>query len=835
MDVIATGHRPAELWSRVLQRVQDAIRSRAAHPSRVVVLLPYAQLMPIARREWARLQPQGFAPRFETSMNWAARLGHLPGPDDVSFDRGRDLLTACTWLERAGLGGRSALLAGPLVDAAWQAAGCASALPPASRAAWARQARASVEAGLSVPQLVLEAAVARIALEWAAAGQPPTDALLSAEALEALDLLVLCEGLQGDAFGEALVALAGDRAVRIQLGTDSPRGAIALHEADDPSDEAEVAAACVLRHLEAGRAPVALGAVDRVLTRRVRALLDVRGVAVRDETGWKLSTTRAAAQVMAGLRACQRQAGSDAVLDWLKNLPGVPGGAVLALERRMRRDGLREWTDVQRVADGAVADLVQQVDGWRESLQGTRSLLEWQVALRRMLQDVHAWPRLETDAAGGQVLDVLGLSEAAHADWSHLPQAGRRLTLTEFMAWVDEGLEGASFVPPATGAEQVVVLPMHQLLAREFAALVLPGCDEVRLPASPEPPGPWTPAQRIALGLPTREALTRERAQAWQQALQVPHVDILWRRTDDTGEPVLASPLVQAMRFADAEPLAADPRPRRELPFQPVPRPAAQAPLLTLAQLSASAYEDLRKCPYRFFALRQLGLQEASEIDVDLDKRDFGTWLHAVLGRFHERLRDTPDVGRVTLLDRCADDITMQQGLTSGEFLPFHAAWPQVRDGYLAWLAGHERAGAVFESAESEQSMQLGPVRLVGRIDRIDRLPDGRRMVLDYKTEALAASKDRVKVSNEDTQLAFYAALLVDDTLRAAYVNVGERGATETVEQPDVVEARDALVDGITEDLQRIAEGAVLPALGEGRACEFCAARGLCRKDSWHA
>jgi ATP-dependent helicase/nuclease subunit B len=91
-----------------------------------------------------------------------------------------------------------------------------------------------------------------------------------------------------------------------------------------------------------------------------------------------------------------------------------------------------------------------------------------------------------------------------------------------------------------------------------------------------------------------------------------------------------------------------------------------------------------------------------------------------------------------------------------------------------------------------------------------------------------------VKLAHEDTQLAFYAALLADDTLRAAYVNVGERGATEMVEQPDIVEARDALVEGITEDLRRIAQGATLTALGEGRACEFCAARGLCRKDSWH-
>ncbi|MCY1368285.1 hypothetical protein D9M69_552570 [compost metagenome] len=91
-----------------------------------------------------------------------------------------------------------------------------------------------------------------------------------------------------------------------------------------------------------------------------------------------------------------------------------------------------------------------------------------------------------------------------------------------------------------------------------------------------------------------------------------------------------------------------------------------------------------------------------------------------------------------------------------------------------------------------------------------------------------------MKDPTEDTQLAFYAALVADDTLRAAYVNVGEKSSgTQTVEQPVVVEARDALVAGILDDFTRIAEGAALPPLGEGAVCDYCAARGLCRKDFW--
>ena len=46
---------------------------------------------------------------------------------------------------------------------------------------------------------------------------------------------------------------------------------------------------------------------------------------------------------------------------------------------------------------------------------------------------------------------------------------------------------------------------------------------------------------------------------------------------------------------------------------------------------------------------------------------------------------------------------------------------------------------------------------------------------------------------------------------------------------------RDQLIEGILQDVSRIRAGARLPALGEGKACDFCAARGLCRKDFWSA
>lgn len=849
MDAIAQDHDGQGVLAGLLARLAALMAQRGAHAARTVVLVPYAQLMPLARRLWSRHAPDGFAPRFETTMNWASRGGFAPGPHDLSFDRGLDLLTSRHWLERAGLGRHAAVLAARLVEAAWQLATPAAAVPPERREAWAERARTVAGLGLEHPVMALEAAIARIAIEWAAASAYATDALQAPGTADTLDLLVVLQGLQPEPVTQAIASGLGERAVnwRLDAAGDaaSPVGAIRLHAAGDPAHEAEMAAACVIHHLEAGRAPVALAAVDRVLTRRIRAMLAARGVAIADETGWKLSTTRAAAQVMGALKACAWDAGSDEVLDWLKNTPAVPPATALSLERRIRRAGLRHWSAVDPArlderggaAEGAWATLIEQANGWRERLRQARALPQWQQALRELLQAGRAWQSLQADPAGGQLVAALGLDEAGEALWAQLPQAERRLSLADFTAWANEALEASTFVPEAPERAQVVVLPFNQLLGRHFPALVVPGCDEVRLAPSPEPPGPWTAAQREVLGLPPRDQLEATLREGWRHALRIPHVDVLWRKTDDTGEPVLPSPLVQQLVLDQQGVRAPEPRERRDVAPQPVARPAPVAPRLAVARLSASAYEDLRKCPYRFFALRQMGLQETQEIDADLDKRDFGNWVHEVLRRFHEHLQRDPiedRTRRVALIDRMAQDVTRDLHMPPGEFLPFEAAWPQAREGYLdAFAAFEARERAAFESAETEHEIALGPVKLMGRIDRIDRGPDGARLVMDYKTESLANTQARIKTPYEDTQLAFYAALLEDDHLRAYYVNVGERGETKFIEQPQVQAAREALALGILDDLRRIGEGAALQPLGEGVVCERCAARGLCRKDFW--
>lgn len=834
IDGIDKMHHVNAQWDRVMGRLRAEITQRQLHPARTLVLLPLAQLIAPARSAWVRsasAQTAHFLPRFETALTWSRSVAaFVPDPDDLQIDAARDLLTASSLLARAGLGTRQHLLAPRLVDAAWSLARVAAAVAPAARVAWGAERAARLMATLDTTVLALEAALARLALAWAANSSYASDALFAAQP----ELLALLEGWQAEPLNLALMQLRPEHVLTLPLTPSGPMppvpqpgAAPALHAASDAEDEAQRAAACVLRHLSAGRVPVALVAQDRMLTRRVHALLVQQGVSVADEAGWTLSTTRAAASLMSLLRACAWDASTDTVLDWLKHASVFDPLLLARAELDWRQRGFRDW---RRIPLGET--LVVQAQALRETLQSERQLARWLGDLRLALQGAGQWDALVQDPAGELVLEALRLREGAEAEFSDVSW---RLSQSQFVAWVNQTLESRKFSPPSADPVQVFILPLSQLPGRPLAALVLPGCDEVSLPASPELTGMWTPAQRALLGLPSREQMAAALAASWRYALSFAHVDVLWRQSE-AGERLMPSSFVQALRLEQVLPLAPNPCPLRELQSQPCLKTPARGDRLRLTRLSATAYEDLRRCPYRFFALRQLRLQTQDELDTELDKRDFGNWLHHVLKLFHEELQRAgvaDDLARDAMLNAAAQQATRELALSDSEFLPFAAAWPRVRCGYLAWLAAHEASGATFQEAESWREARLGSLTLVGKIDRIDRLADGSALVIDYKTEAPASTAQRIKAALEDTQLAFYAALLSDDSLAAAYLNLGEKEGSKIYVQDDIVALRDELLAGIATDLARIAEGEDLWPLGAGKACDFCAARGLCRKDFW--
>ena len=226
--------------------------------------------------------------------------------------------------------------------------------------------------------------------------------------------------------------------------------------------------------------------------------------------------------------------------------------------------------------------------------------------------------------------------------------------------------------------------------------------------------------------------------------------------------------------------------------------------------------------------------------------------MHEVLQRFHEQRRQAPqqDLDELTRLKQAAVEVQHALGLPDDAFLP-HAAWFEVlAPRYLDWLAAHEAQGHEFAEGELDLAVQPEALRAVGlklqgRLDRVDlhheRQGRAGLLIIDYKTSRADALKRKLNDPQEDTQLPFYAALLAHgpqaeslqpSAIGAAYLPL-ETDPIKLLVHDEVQVHAQELLAGLAHDWARMAEGSPLPALGEGRTCEYCEMRGLCRKDHW--
>ncbi|MGN8085118.1 PD-(D/E)XK nuclease family protein [Ralstonia sp. 22086] len=634
-------------------------------------------------------------------------------------------------------------------------------------------------------------------------------------------------------------------------------------------DEAAFAAHTLVDWLNAGRRSLALVAQDRIVARRVRALLARVNVPVRDETGWKLSTTRAAAALMRWVDVVQGDGDTAALLDLIKSpfcLRDADAGVatpawVAELERRVRRHNVSGgWGRLRRLvadrstneADGEakvsrLADrlgvLADEAALWRRA--GSATLDAWVTLLAGTLDRLHMRTGLQNDDAGRQLLDWIDrLRTSIHGS----TDAGARFSLTEWRALLSMLLESAVFSEPSPPADRrVVILPLNGARMRRFDGVVVVGCDDAQLPsAQPE----WlffSNDVRRELGLPDRAQRFAQQARDLAEVLlNQPEVVLTWQRHGGRGEPHrLSGWLERLQRRLAVSGVRIDTSvtlPSLQTTSQPTDMPAPAAPSLVPSTLSAAAYNSLRRCPYQFFVGRMLRLGELEEVSDELEKRDIGEILHAILHRFHRQLLEAPmhdPADRQGLLLSITDELFGPLLAEDGNALRFYRRWLGVMPSYLAWQAAREADGWRFEAGEVDADTSITlpderPLRLRGRIDRIDVHDEHGVAVLDYKTQSQMVLVRRAKSPFEDCQLPFYGVLDARADSGGWVSLDGEaRGDKRDVALPDFTQVVDWLIEQMQKDMTALATGAPLPAFGDESACRYCAARGLCRKGYW--
>jgi DNA helicase II / ATP-dependent DNA helicase PcrA len=160
--------------------------------------------------------------------------------------------------------------------------------------------------------------------------------------------------------------------------------------------------------------------------------------------------------------------------------------------------------------------------------------------------------------------------------------------------------------------------------------------------------------------------------------------------------------------------------------------------------LSASDLDLYLTCPLKYKFRRVFGIPEEPTIN-----QRFGILVHNVLERFHKEAGEGEEDGVERLMDLFEAGWRRSGFGTSDDELQFR---DRARNAMrLYWEREQESEGEPVW-LERKFDIRIGPHHVRGRVDRVDRLPDGSHELIDYKT---GERKSEAALEN-DLQLALY-------------------------------------------------------------------------------
>jgi probable DNA repair protein len=653
-----------------------------------------------------------------------------------------------------------------------------------------------------------------------------------------------------------------------------------LRERLEANPEARLAVLCT-------RAEQRRGAIDRlfrsVLTPESQSILKARteGRVYEFTLGQPLGQQPVARAALLTLRWL-RQPLAQADASWLL----LSGFLCRQAEERMicaqadaamrEQEGLAPLVDLKQVM--ATAARYRLPDAMRQRMQAgmqfaitqgldqqTRMPGAWS-ELARLALETMGWP-------GGEEADSVRYQTQQR--WEKVLEEVARLDLHEegmsfedFLSVLERQAMETLFAPESLDAPVQVMGPM-EAAGQEFDGVWFLGVTDTQWPATGRP-HPLLPllVQRSA-GMPHAE-----RDDDWQLAQAVTE------RVLHSASEVICS---YAKHNSDGElrlsSLIAE-RSKREFVLDMVSYPAAAVQLDSFEDTRRIAFDggvapggaellkDQAACPFRAFASRRLRAKELKENTWGLDALQRGNLLHEVLKRFWSEEEPRRIDGLEALLKTVADGELGEvlRVHTEHAFAPLmqlagedgwmraylEAEQQRLRARLEEWLRYESRRRPfVVEACERSLSpVRVGALELRLKADRIDRLEDGSRLLIDYKTgdvEPKAWEGERP----DEPQLPLYAvhggvedvAGVLFAKIRAGEIqfagHVRDAAAQLFAEEPDrgkslKIPYEDAMHDAWQDAIAALAEefargeAAVKPTRGE-KTCQYCSLPSLCR------
>ena len=554
--------------------------------------------------------------------------------------------------------------------------------------------------------------------------------------------------MRGRAVAQAMTAPRfSDKWTRLSAAERRLTG-IRVAELTDPATEAQAIAIALRESIETPGHTAALVTPDRNLASRVSAHLQRWGIDADDSAGQPLSQTPAGTLLLAIAAAAVENLAPVPLLVLLKH-PLIGGQG---------QDRLR-WLDAVRQLDLGLRGPRPRagIAGLDEHFAKNGADSAWRV-LRPFVAELgggidhtslgkfaahlrEATDRLSGDTAwsgpdGRLAADLLARLE-------HSADAPSIAVAAEEVVPIFRGLmDGLPVRQPYGGHPRIFIWGLLEARLQKTDLMILGGMNEGVWPSQPSP-DPWlAPQIRRALGLPGLEFRIGLAAHDFMSALGAPRV-LMTRARRDSRSPTVASRLwlrLQAMtggmaRDQRLERLATalDASAAAEPATRPAPRPPVEA---RPKRIAVTDLDRLKADPFAFYAKAILRLRPEEPVDAEHHAAWKGTAVHEVLEAWFKE--DGCDPAKLK---------SRAEALLADEAIHpmLRALWsPRLLEA-LDWIAAESvkdaEAGRRPVIAEEFGEAEIAGVTLYGKVDRIDRLPDGKLAIVDYKTGQAPAKK----------------------------------------------------------------------------------------------
>ncbi len=612
---------------------------------------------------------------------------------------------------------------------------------------------------------------------------------------------------------------------------------------------------------------------DRMLARRIRAVLEEQGIQPSDMGGWTLSTTSAATIIEVLLDAIENNFKKDALLDLLSSpflsnnhLPDSPYAQQTFQFKKYLKQHRNTTVDsidtmivlAEQCFESQETHCINMLNAIKSAClpldvckqSGEYPLFQLSDHLINALKQLGIYNELQTDIAGQQLIETLDLhiqstrSNSIKINWK------------EWRQWLSDLLEHNYFIPPQTD-KRITLCGFEHTDNMKFDAVIIAGVEENRLSKSRHRTF-FNEKVCYELGLPTSHEENAINFVRFRQLIQQSNKVLLSAEMEMNGEPQEICAWVKLINLFSEQAYSTDiinteldeiinayniyQQSKHDFSqLKTLPAQTNSPAELIPTSISATQYQSLVDCPYQYFAKYMLGLHDQQTAD-DFEASDYGMLVHQCLYEFHFNTeyniaKQFNEKNLTHLIDHLCElstTIFMQAAFPTTVKQGWLQRWLNNVPAYMQWMV--ERA-IHWHPMRGESLLQTHineKFTLYGQIDRIDT--DSQQLaVIDYKTGSTKATKKSI-LNGELVQLPFYA-LLDDNITQAEYLSLGlqnEVRSNTPLNEQEISHLKSLHKTRIVNLINALLNEAKLFALGDDTTCRVCDYQGLCRKQHWN-